>query len=130
MPVVSGLSLAAASEIVLNLAKVTDEPPYHLKTLCEFTAFGAGFLIAMKIKEYIAIVSTAFFGAFTCTMAGSILFDVVPGKNLKYKNGKLSMTNAQLVQMYMPYLVSILILMILGTVYQNEQMKDTMRIAA
>ena len=88
IPMITGLSLAAAAEIALNLAKVTDDPPYHYKTVTEAICFTGGFLVALKIKEHIGIVVTAFFGAFICTMAGSILFDAVPFKNQKGKRGK------------------------------------------
>ena len=49
---------------------------------------------------------------------------------MKYKYGKLNMTNGQLFQLYMPYLICILILTILGGVYQREQMKDQQRMEA
>lgn len=130
VPLVTGLSLAAVAEIILNLSKVTDEPPYHAKTVAEGVCFALGFLVATKIKDYISILVTAFFGAFIMTMAGSILFDVVPYKKMKYKYGKLNMTNGQLFQLYMPYLISILIFTILGGVYQREQMKDQQRMMA
>lgn len=110
--------------------KVTDAEPYYLKTIIELICFVIGFIGALKIKEYIAIFVTAFFGGFICTMAGSILFDVMPIKNKKFKDGRIAMTNAQLFQMYTPYMISILILTILGTVYQREQIKDQLRIKA
>lgn len=124
------MSLAAVAEIALNLLKVTDEEPYHLKTVIEAVCFVVGFLIALQIKEYIAIFVTAFFGGFICTMAGSILFDVMPIKHKKFKDGRIAMTNGQLFQVYIPYIISIVIMTILGTVYQNEQIKDQLRIKA
>lgn len=78
VPIVTGLCLSAIAEIVLNIYKVSDAEPYYYKTLSEGGAFVVGFLIAMKIKDQIAIIVTAFFGAFVCTMAGSILFDSMP----------------------------------------------------
>lgn len=89
VPLVAGLSLAAIINILLNLTKVTDEPPYHIKTVSEAVSFGFGFLVAFKIKDYIAMLATSFFGGFTCTMAGSIIIDKMPMKNIKYKNGKI-----------------------------------------
>lgn len=96
VPIVTGLSLAALAEISLNLAKVTDEPPYHYKTVTEAVCFGTGFLVALKLKEYLSMLVTSFFGGFLCTMAGSIIINEMPGKNIKYKNGKIALTKTQL----------------------------------
>lgn len=92
----AGLSLAAIAEISLNLAKVQDLAPFYYKTVTEAACFTAGFLVAFKIKDYIAMLVTSFFGSFTCTMAASIIMNKMPMKDVKYKNGKIAMSTAQL----------------------------------
>jgi len=96
VPVVTGLSLAAIAEISLNLAKVTDVPPYHYKTVTEAVCFGAGFLVALKLKDHLAMLVTSFFGGFICTMAASIIINEMPMKDVKHRNGKISLTRTQL----------------------------------
>ena len=126
----AGLSLAAIAEISLNLAKVEDKEPYHPKTAAEIGCFTVGFLVAFKIKEYIAMLVTSFFGAFTCTMAGSIILNKMPMKDVKHKNGKIAMSTPQLLQLWMPYIVSILVLTLIGFMYQREQLNDKQKISA
>lgn len=130
IPIVTGLSLASVAQIALNLAKVTDVPPYHYKTVTEAACFCLGILVALKIKDFLAMFITSFFGGFICTMAGSIIINEMPMKDLKYRNGKISMTQVQLFRMYMPYMISILLLTIIGFMYQREQAKDKERISA
>lgn len=99
VPLVTGLSTAALAEIVLSVSKVSDDPPYHLKSMSEAASALVGFLVALKIKDAISIVVTSFFGAFLTTMAGSILFDKAPLKDKKVnKYGKLTQTFGQMIE--------------------------------
>ena len=78
VPVISGLSVLTLAQLMMNIFKVSDEPPYHTKTVTEAICFVIGFIVGMKLKLYIAILTTSFFGSFICTMAGAILFDAIP----------------------------------------------------
>lgn len=49
VPMVAGLSLAASAQIFLNIIRVTDMPPYYIKTITEATCIILGSLIAFKL---------------------------------------------------------------------------------
>ena len=49
VPLITGLSMIALAEITLSINKVTDNQPYHLKTIYEAVSAIVGFLIALKI---------------------------------------------------------------------------------
>ena len=90
VPVIAGLSMAALAEIILSLTKVSDNR-YHLKTICEVASAIAGFFLARKNKDLIAISVTSFFGAFLATMAGSLLSKKLPLNDQRMiKNGDIS----------------------------------------
>ena len=50
-------------------------------------------------------------------MAASIILNKMPMKDVKYKNGKIAMSTAQLLQLWMPYIISIIILTLIGFMY-------------
>ena len=90
VPLVTGFSLAAISQIILNLAKVSNLPPYHYKTIIEVICFVLGFLIALKFKDSITMFVTSLFGGYVSTMAGSIIMNEIPLRDLKYRNNRVS----------------------------------------